>query len=409
MRAHPVRHGLLFCLLLCGLASCGGTPRPTFSTNPTRDSYPAPGPPDDPWGPYIDEASQRFGVPGQWVRAVMHQESGGHEYLDGQPITSAAGAIGLMQLMPATYGDLQAQYGLGGDPFDPHDNIMAGTAYIRQMYDRYGSPGFLAAYNAGPARVDDYLAGQGGLPNETVNYVAAIAPHLGGGGATGSGVRFAATPALRNPAPRALAAGGCTHDPDAAYDPAAPCWTPPALPPAAIAPRPTELAAAGPTGCAGDPDAAYDPDAACPAARPGYARTSPVRAIAFRPAPSVLLPDRPTPAPVLARPAVLASVPVRAATPVRPSQRPTVLAGGAWAVQVGAFGRPEEARFAIELARDAAPPLGAARSVVQPVGGLGGRAVYRARLAGLARNDAAAACARLRAQSLACLPVPPGT
>ena len=136
--------------------------------------YPPPGPPDDPWGPYIREAAGRYGVPEQWVRAVMQQELGGQE----QAI-SPVGAMGLMQVMPATYEGLQARYGLGADPYDPHNNILAGTAYIREMYDRFGSPAFLAAYNAGPDRVQAYLAGGGGLPDETVNYLASVTPNLG--------------------------------------------------------------------------------------------------------------------------------------------------------------------------------------------------------------------------------------
>ena len=88
--------------------------------------------------------------------------------------------MGLMQVMPGTYDELSRRYTLGGDPYEPHDNIMAGTAYIREMYDRYGAPGFLAAYNAGPYRLEDYLGGNGSLPDETVNYVASIAPRLGG-------------------------------------------------------------------------------------------------------------------------------------------------------------------------------------------------------------------------------------
>jgi D-alanyl-D-alanine carboxypeptidase len=119
--------------------------------------YPPPGPPEDPWGPYIREAAARFRVPGHWVRAVMHQESGGE-----QQATSSVGAMGLMQVMPATYEELRARYQLGDDPYDPHNNILAGTAYIREMYDRFGAPGFLAAYNAGPDRVDSYLAGRDG-------------------------------------------------------------------------------------------------------------------------------------------------------------------------------------------------------------------------------------------------------
>lgn len=140
--------------------------------------YVIPGPPSDPWGPYIREASQRFDMPESWVRALMHQESGGHLYQNGRLITSSAGAMGLMQVMPGTYAELRARHNLGPDPFDPHENIMAGVAYMREMYDMYGSPGFLAAYNAGPNRLDDYLANQRPLPDETRHYVAAIGPYL---------------------------------------------------------------------------------------------------------------------------------------------------------------------------------------------------------------------------------------
>ncbi len=142
--------------------------------------YAPPGPPGDPWGPYIRAAASRFDVPTAWIRAVMHVESGGQEYLNGQLTTSPAGAMGLMQVMPDTYRDMAAQYQLGGDPYNPRNNILAGTAYLRLMYDIYGSPGFLAAYNAGPRRLDDYLADQRPLPNETRRYVAMIAPHIAG-------------------------------------------------------------------------------------------------------------------------------------------------------------------------------------------------------------------------------------
>ncbi len=140
--------------------------------------YVIPGPPSDPWGPYIREASQRFDMPESWIRGLMRQESGGHLYQNGRLITSSAGAMGLMQVMPGTYAELRARHNLGPDPFDPHENIMAGVAYMREMYDMYGSPGFLAAYNAGPNRLDDYLANQRPLPDETRHYVAAIGPSL---------------------------------------------------------------------------------------------------------------------------------------------------------------------------------------------------------------------------------------
>jgi hypothetical protein len=143
-----------------------------------RGRYVIPGPAGDPWGPYIREASNRFDVPETWIRALMRQESGGNLFRNGRLITSSAGAMGLMQVMPATYAELRVRHNLGSDPFDPHDNIMAGVGYMREMYDMYGSPGFLAAYNAGPNRLDDYLANQRGLPDETRHYVASIGPSL---------------------------------------------------------------------------------------------------------------------------------------------------------------------------------------------------------------------------------------
>lgn len=86
--------------------------------------------------------------------------------------------MGLMQLMPGTWARQRARFSLGQDPFDPRDNILAGTSYLREMYDRYGAQGFLAAYNAGPGRYEDWLAGRRSLPLETRRYVARIAPLL---------------------------------------------------------------------------------------------------------------------------------------------------------------------------------------------------------------------------------------
>ena len=130
------------------------------------------------WASFIDEASRRFGVPAEWVRGVMQVESGGRAVLNGRPITSSAGAMGLMQIMPATFGELSARYSLGSDPFDPRANILAGTAYLREMYDRYGPMQFLAAYNAGPARVDAHLRDGRPLPVETRRYTATLLPRL---------------------------------------------------------------------------------------------------------------------------------------------------------------------------------------------------------------------------------------
>lgn len=125
---------------------------------------------------YIAEAARRFGIPVSWISAVMGAESAGDVHA-----VSPRGAMGLMQIMPDTWSELRARYGLGRDPFDPRDNILAGAAYLREMHDRYGSPGFLAAYNAGPQRYDKYLAGVRALPAETRAYVAMLAPLVDGG------------------------------------------------------------------------------------------------------------------------------------------------------------------------------------------------------------------------------------
>lgn len=122
---------------------------------------------------HVAEAAQRFGIPVDWIRAVMRIESDGD-----RRAVSPKGALGLMQLMPKAWTEMRVRYGLGHDPFDPHDNIFAGAAFLRKLHDRYGSPGFLAAYNAGPGRYEDYRDRHRPLPTETVAYVAAIVPFV---------------------------------------------------------------------------------------------------------------------------------------------------------------------------------------------------------------------------------------
>ncbi|MDH7972470.1 lytic transglycosylase domain-containing protein [Sphingomonas sp. AR_OL41] len=124
---------------------------------------------------YVAEAARRFSIPESWIYAVMRVESAG----DPRAV-SPKGATGLMQIMPDTWTGLRARYGLGGDIYDPHDNIMAGAAFLREMYDRYGAPGFLAAYNAGPGRYENHLATGRPLPAETITYVNRLAPIIGG-------------------------------------------------------------------------------------------------------------------------------------------------------------------------------------------------------------------------------------
>ncbi|CUW48583.1 lytic transglycosylase domain-containing protein [Novacetimonas hansenii] len=131
---------------------------------------------DTPYVAEIAEAARRFGIPVTWIRAVMGAESAGDP-----GVVSSAGAMGLMQIMPGTWADLRVRHHLGRDPYNPRDNILAGAAYLRELHDRYSSPGFLAAYNAGPDRYEASLAGRP-LPLETRAYVAAIAPIVAGGG-----------------------------------------------------------------------------------------------------------------------------------------------------------------------------------------------------------------------------------
>ncbi|MET3579918.1 soluble lytic murein transglycosylase-like protein [Mesorhizobium robiniae] len=159
-------------LLLSGFLSVAALPPAAVAQNARIERTAA----DDPYAAIIAEASQRFGVPKSWIRAVMRAESQG----DVRAI-SPAGAMGLMQIMPDTWTDLRLRHRLGSDPYSPRDNILAGAAYLREMHDRYGSPGFLAAYNAGPGRYEEYLAGRRALPAETRAYVAALAPLVGGG------------------------------------------------------------------------------------------------------------------------------------------------------------------------------------------------------------------------------------
>lgn len=164
------RHALL--LLLSGLL-LGLAPAPAIRAQTGQAARPEVG------GPYavdIAEAAHRFGIPAGWIAAVLAAES------NGDPTAvSSAGAMGLMQLMPATWDEQRVLHRLGSDPFQPRDNILAGAAYLRAMWDRYRTvTDMLGAYNFGPGRYDEYLAGERGLPPETRDYVAALAPVLGG-------------------------------------------------------------------------------------------------------------------------------------------------------------------------------------------------------------------------------------
>ena len=175
----------------------------------------------------IAEASQRFGIPTTWIIAVMRAESAG----DVRAISSA-GAMGLMQVMPDTWAELRIRHALGRDPYDPRDNILAGTAYLREMWDRYGNvAAMLAAYNAGPGRYDEYLSAARQLPAETRSYVATLTPILIGERPAGGGSTVAPPPYWREAAIFVAREIGAS-----AADPASPDRTPdyaPSLVPAA--------------------------------------------------------------------------------------------------------------------------------------------------------------------------------
>jgi hypothetical protein len=152
---------LLFIALAVSNAAAVAEPRP--AEPPARHQA------GDPLADFVEQASRRFGVPVRWIRAVLDVESA-----QDMRAKSPKGAMGLMQIMPATWAELRERYNLGNDPYDPHDNILAGTAYLRELLDRYGSPGVFAAYNAGPSRYEEHLSG-GSLPDETRAYVAKLA------------------------------------------------------------------------------------------------------------------------------------------------------------------------------------------------------------------------------------------
>ncbi len=412
-------------------------------------AYPAPGPADDPWGPYIRQAAARHQVPERWIREVMRQESGGRlQAADGTLTTSGAGAMGLMQVMPSTYDILRQRYGLGDDPYEPRDNILAGTAYIREMYDRFGAPAFLAAYNAGPNRLDAYLAGTDVLPDETVNYLANVAPRLGtevamtgplsvyaGGSAVAADTGWRGRtptptqiPTQTGDADRAYAGGGMlARDYAAASDRAGEEAVDPAdrafdggglvtadAPTGLLTGRSGAASGDGYRAASGDGYRAVSGDGYRAVSGDGYRAVSGdgYRAVSgdgYRAASG----DR-SGAVVLAAASAqrgLAGDPVRAQTVPVATLLPVMApgtGGGAWGIQVGAFPDPATSRAAIAaaLAR-AGRPLAGSQPAVMPV--QRAALLYRARLTGLSADNALAACTVLQREGLGCFTVPPGS
>jgi len=126
------------------------------------------------WRSHIAEAERRFDVPAAWIAAVLTAESAGDP-----AAVSPKGAMGLMQIMPAIWAGLRAEHNLGADPFSPRDNILAGAAYLRVMYDRFGLPGLFAAYNGGPTRYQAHLITGDPLPAETRAFVGRVTELIG--------------------------------------------------------------------------------------------------------------------------------------------------------------------------------------------------------------------------------------
>lgn len=111
----------------------------------------------------IDRASKKYGVDSDLIKAVIKAESD----FDVNS-TSSKGAMGLMQLMPETAKDMGVK-----DPYNPEENIMGGTRYLKMLLDRYKGDRnvALAAYNWGMGNVE---RNPGRLPEETKTYIARV-------------------------------------------------------------------------------------------------------------------------------------------------------------------------------------------------------------------------------------------
>lgn len=166
-RTGPSRFGRAFASMMTATASVFAAPIACNASAPPAVVLPLP------CRSFIADAAKRFGVSEERLSAIMRLESCGSIHA-----ISRAGAMGCMQIMPATWDQIRTANALGNDPFDPHDNVIAGAAYLRELIGRFGWPGALAAYNAGPNRYNEFLMGSRALPSETRKYVARVATVL---------------------------------------------------------------------------------------------------------------------------------------------------------------------------------------------------------------------------------------
>lgn len=322
---------------LATLAACAG---------PARQPSAPPGAAVNQWSPYIQEASTRFAIPQAWIRAVMQQESGGHQYMHGRLTRSIHGAVGLMQIKPDTYRELARRYHLGSNPYNPHDNIMAGSAYIRELYERFGSPNFLVAYSCGPQCAENHRRGKASLPSYARTYLASVRPHL------------------NDPVPATL------RTTEMAYSPAPALPAAPQVPENVSGSAPDSPALPAPSGVdeegiAVSSAAGTDPDLTAPAVATAAEQT-----------------------------------PYQAPAAATLWQQDT---GGNAMIQIGAFSTQERAMQAAALARQSSDSLASAVNRIELISAADGRQVWRTRLAGLSVTQTGPICSQLRQQGLACI------
>ncbi|GBR45751.1 murein transglycosylase [Acetobacter pomorum] len=336
---------------LAMLAGCASQP---------RSSYNPPGPAVDKWGPYIQEASTRFSIPQAWIRAVMQQESGGHQYMHGHLTRSVHGAVGLMQIKPDTYHELAKRYQLGSDPYNPHDNIMAGSGYIRQLYDRFGSPDFLAAYSCGPQCMENHRTRHTALPSYAKAYLAAVSPHL------------------NDPVPNTLSPANAI---------AIANTQPPATAAPTVTPPQQQVATIANPGIAPPLTDTMEPSA------PSTADNSAI---------AVSTEDNTQMQPTTATYQAVNTVPMSGPAMVW-QQNPT---NGNAIIQIGAFSSQERAQHAIQIAHQSTPALASAVDRIDRVSlKNSGQSVWRSRLAGLPSAQTDTICMSLKQQGLNCVAV----
>lgn len=164
MKGKPCRR-ICALLLACGIAATAAN-----SASATLASRSTPVPRAvSACAPHAAEAAARTALSETVILRVMHVESRGRANA-----LSPKGAMGCMQIMPATWRYLTARHGLGSDPWNARFNMIGGALYLAELARRFGFPGAYAAYNAGPERYARHVRGDARLPAETIAYMASL-------------------------------------------------------------------------------------------------------------------------------------------------------------------------------------------------------------------------------------------